>query len=296
MSACEEYAIRILRYLDDHLKGQELNDLRTHLKDCSGCRDKLETERSLSELLRRSRPLYSAPFALRTRVTAAVEQHAAPTRSHAGPHERFLRLLEKGFADAERRVTKLRLLTASLAVTAILLALVPNLVRHVRAANYVETAVATHRSYLDGNLRLELRSNSPEQVTAWFNDKLPFPFRLPKAQTTAESPPAYQLTGASLVKYRGEPAALVAYQKQNSRISLLVTSADSAVVAGGEEIRSGNLAFHFRTDQGFNVVTWTTHGLSYALVSSVSGPAGESCMVCHQSMADHQNFRSGPRN
>jgi hypothetical protein len=96
-----------------------------------------------------------------------------------------------------------------------------------------------------------------------------------------------------VLSYQGSSAALVIYEKQKERISLLVASSQSAVVAGGEEVRSGALTFHYRTDQGFKVVTWSDHGLSYALVSSVSGSARESCMVCHQSMADHQNFRSG---
>jgi hypothetical protein len=142
------------------------------------------------------------------------------------------------------------------------------------------------------NLPLQLRSNSPEQVTAWFGGKVPFPFRLPKSQVTPDSLSAYNLTGASLVKYHGKPAALVTYQKQEDKISLLVASSHSAVVAGGEGIRSGNLTFHYRTDQGFKVVTWGTHGLSYALVSSIGGSARESCMVCHQSMADRLNFSS----
>jgi anti-sigma factor RsiW len=171
-----------------------------------------------------------------------------------------------------------------------LLAFVPNFVRNARAASYVETAVATHRSYMDGRFPLELHSDSPEQVTAWFGDKVPFPFRLPREESTSDSRPAYQLTGASLVSYRGKPAALVSYQRQNEKISLVVASAVDAVVAGGEEVRSGKLTFHYRTAEGLNVVTWTTHGLSYALVSSVSGPARESCMVCHQSMADHRNL------
>jgi hypothetical protein len=195
-----------------------------------------------------------------------------------------------GFADPVRRVVRLRLLAATLAVTAMLLAFVPNAARQVRAADYVETAVTTHRSYLDGNLALGIRSDSPEQVTSWFTGKVPFQFRLP--QSTPGSIPTYQLAGASLVSYRGSPAALVVYEKHNERISLLVASSQSAVVAGGEEVRSGALTFHYRTDQGFKVVTWSNHGLTYALVSAVAGSARESCMVCHQSMADHQNFRS----
>jgi anti-sigma factor RsiW len=178
---------------------------------------------------------------------------------------------------------------ATLAVTALILAFVPSAMRQVRAANYVKTAVATHRSYLDGNLVLGIRSDSPERVTSWFTGKVPFQFRLPQSTPGI---PAYQLSGASLVSYQGSPAALVIYEKQKERISLLVASSQSAVVAGGEEVRSGALMFHYRTDQGFKVVTWSNHGLTYALVSAVAGSARESCMVCHQSMADHQNFRS----
>jgi hypothetical protein len=61
-------------------------------------------------------------------------------------------------------------------------------------------------------------------------------------------------------------------------------------VAGGEEVRSGKLTFHYRTAAGFNVITWSNSDLSYALVSTVSGSARESCMVCHQSMTDLQHF------
>jgi anti-sigma factor RsiW len=250
----------------------------------------VETERALSQLLHRSRPLYSAPPALRARVATAVEQHTSSIRARENIYERLLRMVGSGFADPARRVARLRLLVAALAVAALVLAFVPNVVRQARAANYVETAVATHRSHLDGNLALEIRSDSPEQVTSWFTGKVPFQFRLP--QSTPSSIPTYQLSGASLVSYRGSPAALVIYEKQKERISLLVASSQSAVVAGGDEVRSGALMFHYRTDQGFKVVTWSNHGLSYALVSSVSGSARESCMVCHQSMADHQNFRS----
>jgi hypothetical protein len=93
-------------------------------------------------------------------------------------------------------------------------------VREVRAANYAETAVATHRSYLDGNLTLGTRSDSPEQVTSWFTGKIPFQFRLPNAQSVGGSSPTYHLTGASLVSYRGSPVALVIYEKQKEKISL----------------------------------------------------------------------------
>jgi hypothetical protein len=96
-----------------------------------------------------------------------------------------------------------------------------------------------------------------------------------------------------LVNYRGNPAALVTYEKENQAISLLVASSSSAPVAGGDEVRFGALTFHYRTENGFKVITWSNHGLSYALVSNVSGSARESCLVCHQNMADHHTFKPG---
>src|SRR5215469_10165544 len=291
MSACGENGVRILSYLDDRLQGQELADFRAHLEHCSACRARVETERSLSQLLRRSRPLYSAPPSLRARVAAAVEQRNASRGARENFYERILRIVGSGFADPGRRVARFGLLAATLAVAALVLTFVPNAVRQVRAASYVETAVATHQSYVDSNLALGIRSDSPEQVTAWFTGKVPFQFRLP--QSAPGSIPTYQLAGASLVSYRGSPAALVIYEKQKEKISLLVAPSQSAVVAGGEEVRSGALTFHYRTDQGLKVITWSNHGLSYALVSTASGSARESCMICHQSMADRGNFPSG---
>jgi anti-sigma factor RsiW len=154
--------------------------------------------------------------------------------------------------------------------------------------------VATHRSYLDGNLPLELRSSSSELVTAWFIGKVPFHFRLPNAQSAPNDAPSYRLTGASVVSYRGNPVALVSYEKANEKISLLVASSNSAPVLGGDEVHFADLTFHYRTDDGFKVITWSNHGLSYALVSSVSGSARDSCLVCHQNMSDHRTFRPGP--
>jgi hypothetical protein len=128
-------------------------------------------------------------------------------------------------------------------------------------------------------------------VTAWLAQRVPFQFRLPNAQSVVDSIPAYELTGAGLVNDRGSAAALVTYQKPDEKISLLVEPSKSAVVSGGDEVRFGALSFHYRTDEHFRVITWSNHGLSYALVSSVSISARESCHVCHQSMKDHGDFK-----
>jgi hypothetical protein len=290
MNRCDEYATKTLRYLGNDLEGQELEDFLSHLKSCASCREHLEEEKKLSATLQRSRPLYSAPAALRDRVTAATMEVTPnraqdSTRPHASPLQR------KDVSGTLQPLANWRVLAPAAIVIVLCLAVIPNVERRVQAASYIETAVATHRNHVNGDLHRELKSSSPEEVTAWFTGKVPFEFRLPRAGSTPGSTPVYWLTGASLVNYEGSPAALVTYETDKEKVSLLVDSSKFAVVAGGDEIRMGNLTFHYYNNSGFRVITWANHGLSYALVSSVFGPARGSCLVCHQNMADHGDFK-----
>jgi hypothetical protein len=141
---------------------------------------------------------------------------------------------------------------ATVTIAAIGLAVIPGLVRQARATGYVETAVATHRSYLNGNLPLEVRSGSPEAATEWFAGKVPFHFQLPASHPAPDNKPDYRIAGISDVNYKGSHAAFVAYERQNQEsqkeiISLLVVSSESADVAGGTEVKAGRLIFHYRT-------------------------------------------------
>jgi hypothetical protein len=293
MNSCDEYAIKILRYLDKDLVGQELEDFLSHLHSCTGCREQLEAEKELTATLHRSRPLYSAPVALRDRV-AAVIGNPTSSRIQDSIYQRPSRFVGERLSGTLQLLARWRVLVPATVAIALCLAVVPNIERRVQAASYIETAVATHQSYINGDLRPGLESSSPEQVTAWFAGKVPFVFRLPAAESEFKKTPLYRLTGATLVNFKGGPAALVTYERQNDKISLLVDSSKSAIVTGGDEVRFGTLTFHYYNDSGFRVITWSNHGLSYALVSSIYGPPGTSCLVCHQNMADHGDFRDSP--
>ena len=159
-----------------------------------------------------------------------------------------------------------------------------------RANSYIAAAIAVHRSFLNGSLPLEIQSESPSVVTAWFAGKVPFTFRLPSSAEESDHQQVYRLTGGRLINYNGGYAALIAYQMQRQKISLLVSSTSSAVAAGGEEILSSGIVFHYRKQAGFDVITWSNHGLTYALISSLPGSGRQSCLVCHESMADGNRF------
>jgi mycothiol system anti-sigma-R factor len=292
MNACEEHSNKVLLYLDDELRGQELENFRAHLSDCVACRKQLQEEQEFSDLLHRSRPLYTAPYELRARVVAQHISLSGQTPDRLPG--RLLQFVKQPLRNTKFAVYPWRALAGIALVLALGMIFIPTIVSNARAATYIDTALTTHRSYLDGRLPLEIETNSPEAVTTWFAGKVPFDFRLPTSQSFPSDQPVYRLIGARLVNFKGSYAALVTYAMKNEHISLLIASSTSAPASGGEEIRSGALTFHYQTKAGFNVITWSTHGLTYAQVSSLHTSAHQSCLVCHQSMADSKEFREHP--
>jgi anti-sigma factor RsiW len=286
-----DYGAIIELYLDKELIGPDLEEFRAHLEACAACRAELEVREELIRLLHRSRPLYSAPDALRDRVMRATElSHSSTPYTPPGLRRRILRILARPLQSPGSGFLRWQVLVAAILLVVAGLLPVPGILRQASANSYIEAAVAAHRSSLNGSLPLEIKSESPRVVTAWFAGKVPFNFRLPEAAEEVGNEQVYRLTGGRLVNYKDRYAALVSYQMQQQTISLLVSSSQSALAAGGEEVPSGGIVFHYSKQMGFAVITWSTHGLTYALVSSLPGSGRQSCMVCHQNMADADHF------
>lgn len=285
MNRCDNYSMAVQLYLDNELAGSAHEFFLTHLSECFHCRQQLESEQLLSNLLRRTHPLYSASEELRARVQSTVPRDFAAARNcRFGFRKRAVQYVQQPIKIVSA-------VAAGFAAIALVLSLAPYLLQRVRAAEYVETAVSAHRDYLQGKLPLQFSSNSPAEVVAFFTGKVPFLFQLPASQLTAKVDPAFRLTGGRVVSFAGGRAALVAYHSRTEQISLLVASSESATAAGGDELRAHGSNFYFTSKGGFNVVTWTSHGLTYALVSSLHGSAQHSCLVCHQNLGSRNEVR-----
>jgi anti-sigma factor RsiW len=291
MNQCDNYSMAVQLYLDNELLGSAQEFFLEHVSECAHCRKQLESERRLSELLRRTHPLYLASEELRTLVESVAAQHSAAAGDKAGLRERVVSFLSRSAKYAWLPTFNIRTVAAGFAATALVLAFVPFMLQRVRAADYVDTAVSAHRNYLEGKLPLEFNSDSAGEIAVWFAGKVPFHFQLPASQLGANVDPAFRLSGGRVVSFRGGHAAMVTYHSQREEISLLVASSKSAPAAGGDALRSNGLVFYFTSKGGFNVVTWMNHGLTYALVSSLHGSAQHSCLVCHENFANSNELR-----
>jgi anti-sigma factor RsiW len=166
------------------------------------------------------------------------------------------------------------------------------------SAEFGELAVRSHRAHAEGSLPLDVRSESQQTVNGWFQEKLPFALALPASLEQAGEERPNRLEGARLVRAGGKAAAYIAYQMQAGSaslpVSLMVTPNSVAVASGGVEVNFKKVTFHYGMVEGYRVVTWSLHGLTYALVSQEGNTTQRACMVCHSAMRDRDLSQTPP--
>ena len=155
---------------------------------------------------------------------------------------------------------------------------------------FAEFAVGTHRKHSQGDLLLDVRSDSQQTLNEWFKANR-LSLVLPSSPPAPGGERPYRLEGARLVQVGSKTAAFVAYQMPTAQapkaaVTLIVAPDSVAVASGGVEADFKKVTFHYATIESYKVVTWSLHGLTYALVSEEGNNTQRSCMVCHSAMRD----------
>lgn len=257
----------------------QARQLILHAAVCSHC----------GPLLRAATSVPDEPTAVEQELLAQLTPPARPVskpqaasigvRSEAWGFRRFLQW--KVFAAA----------TALGVVIAVIATWQPTSAATMSGTQFAEFAVDTHRQYAQGSLPLEVRSDSQQAVNQWLKDNSELALALPTPLDAASEGRPYRLRGARMIPARGRKAAYIAYQITSGPVSLVVAPDSVAVASGGVEVHSANLSFHYRSVERYKVVTWSAHGLTYALVSQEGNRTQQSCMVCHSAMRDRDLSR-----
>ena len=217
-----------------------------------------QEEKLLAELKAPSRPGPVAP--------------SVPTPRPPSPSWRFMRWLVPA--------------VAMMVIVGVLGTRPPSSPTPLSGPEYAKFAVRTHRQHAQGSLALDVRSDSQQTLNEWFKAKSQFPLALPASPAAPGEERPYRLEGARLVHVGGKTAAYIAYQMQTGPASLMVTPDSVAVASGGVEVDYNKVSFHYAIVERYKVVTWSLHGLTYALVSQEPNSTQRSCMVCHSAMRD----------
>ena len=289
MNSCEECIFRIDLYLDGELREDELDIFNRHLSDCSSCREKLAARQQFLNQIRSARPLHVLSPELRVKLAALMPAEPPDYQALPALHGHTDSMKVKGRKGSRFRWFRTGPVPALVAcgLTIVGAALLWSFsVREMRATAFVDAAEKTYRQQLAGRLPFEVTTSSPAEMSAWFANKVLFHFRLPNYQDGSGQDPKYKLSGGRLITFRNDNAAYIAYRMKTQLVGLLVVSASSSAASGGEETVSKSLTFHTHRRHGLQVVTWSVHNLTYALVSDVNMPSSQSCAVCHPSAKD----------
>jgi anti-sigma factor (TIGR02949 family) len=294
MSDCADYRSQIQLYLDNELTGSDAEVFLAHLEHCECCQRETQEAEAFSRTLRQARPFAVAPAALRERI-AQLAKTQAVLEPEMLPHEGKVQVVS--FRKKAMRYSLALAATLFLVVGSLLTA--SRLQVDSNADRFVATAIDTHRALSDAALQLDVQSESPNVVSAWFSQRVSFPFRMPNAGIAADDLAKYKLRGGRLVTFGGERAALLVFQLSQEVVSVLIAPDRHARAIGGRVTYSDGIAFHAMDRDRMHVVTWENKNLTYALTSNMTGSAARPCSTCHEvsshKLASSQSIQWGVR-
>jgi anti-sigma factor RsiW len=239
---CEEARLLVHAYVDGEVDVVKSLEIGSHLSGCAACAREEASLRTLHTALSNSALYHEAPAGLERRVRAALRD---ARRTEGG--RRFI-LRHYSFVGA--------------AAAAVLFVAI--IVKGVLPLGSSASEL-TAREVLDDHLRsltenhlTDVLSSNQHTVKPWFDGRLTF---APPVQDFASE--GFPLVGGRLDYLDNRPVAAVVYRRRQHVINLLISPAEQAAdTLPVIQIRGG-----------YNIVHWTSSGMVYWAVSSLS--AGE---------------------
>ena len=229
-------------------------------------------------------PLLRAATSVDDEPTAQEERLLAALKTPLRPHSI---VVPAASTSPRRRFIGWLVPAAALAmIVAVLGTRTPSSRATLSGPEFAEFAVNTQRQFAQGRLALDIHSDSQQALNDWFKTRSQFRLELPGSPASPGEERPYHLQGARMVQVSGRTAAYIAYQMQTGPVGLVVAPDSVAVASGGIQADFNTLSFHYGRFQGYKVVSWSNHGLTYALVSQEGNRTQQSCMVCHSAMRD----------
>ena len=237
---CDEARELNLDGLRGRLSSEPAAELREHLSTCVRCREHVEAELALDELLDARLPQHAAPLALKRRLAAGWP---APSSAALGAR----RVWGRGRA-AVLGMAAAAAVTLVAGSTAVFVQQRSELVQ-------LETESVNDHLRMLGGTPLAQVTGGLHEVKPWFGGKLDF---APAVRFAGND--AFPLQGGAVEAFLDRRAAVFVYKRRKHTISLFVVEAAGLAFPTG--LRS-------RTVRGFSVALWQAGGQGYVLVSDL---------------------------
>jgi anti-sigma factor RsiW len=228
---CDEAEILLHALLDGELDAGHAREVEAHIDGCPRCAAQLRAYHEISNAVSDADLHYTAPWALRRRIEAALPQPRVTSR----------RSLLKGFAMGSA--------VSAIAATG----LVAIVLRNDDEQRIMSEVVSAHLRSLQAGHLTDVLSTDQHTVKPWFNGRLDV--APPVIDLTAQG---FTLIGGRLDYVDGRALGAVVYKRRSHVINLFV-------------VQGANAEHRARTEtvQGFNIRRWSERGLNYWAVSDL---------------------------
>jgi anti-sigma factor RsiW len=256
---CNEVSELVDAYLDGELDPVTNKEIEAHLQNCSACDQLFKEHHAVVGAIGAVAPYHKAPAGLRERVQAALRDQIPASAAGAAPE------LESDVTRKQRDVRTLLFempwnwlgLAAALAVAVLLVwNLAPDL-RRPGAEQFLATElIASHVRSLMVDHLTDMASSDQHTVKPWFDGKLDF---APSVVNPASD--GFPLVGGRLDYLNNRPVAALVYQRRKHFINVFIWPIETGDATATKAI----------SRQGYQLLHWVDHDLSYWAVSDASG-------------------------
>jgi anti-sigma factor RsiW len=248
---CSESREYLFAFLDNELDTALSIEFQHHLERCADCAREVEIERAVRGSLGRRLLEVPADFSFdESNLAMALE---ASSR------------VERGRGRTNRK----RLLATGVAAVLLLGGIVisvksPEIASTHSDARTADLLVADFDHFLKKGQPLQIRSQDPNAVSAWFGEQVKFEVLLPK-----ESGGHCLLIGGRKCRIGGREAAFTMYKMEETPVSLVIVAAHPDDSDGMTLVSSGGRNHWVDRCQGHTIVAQRRGDLLYAAISTL---------------------------
>jgi anti-sigma factor RsiW len=224
-------------YRDGELDLATCVKLEEHLAGCASCRQKLEEEQKLVDLIQSEAPRHAASPFLKTRIQAALREEKSSSST----------------IPWWKQFSSVWIYFSSVGAAAVLVLLAIYIFSTQGIPELDQEAVANHVRSLQVNHLMDVASTDQHTVKPWFAGKLDYS---PQVVDLASS--GYPLIGGRLDVLDHRNVAAIIYQRRKHYINLFIWPADAESLQG-----------RLYNQNGYHVLGWTQSGMNYLAVSEL---------------------------
>jgi len=145
-------------------------------------------------------------------------------------------------------------------------------------------AVAEHAKRMAGKADWQLKTSDGRRLQEWLMTRSGLFAHLPNKRPE-EDAGHFVLSGSKLLLADGFTAAVIGYEIDGQPVTLLTAQLSQVSDAPAEARFSKNVLYRSEPERGFRVLTWSTEGQAYVMVSSLPGFGQQGCFLCHTTRA-----------